>query len=309
MAKSKKLKFSVLIQGYGGECYIGSVAREDYEFFKAKQIDLDQYANCWDDIMFKDVPQEHRIFSPGSPYDCDNLAHASGATMDEASYITVLDEENNTVWESNLDIEYLKKQGVQVELTGDDYNFENAKSGQVIFWGGQGEKGCFFDAEILLAEAFDPSKLVISYTNADGWLLSSGVTYAGEELSGYDGYSTTGKWAEYKFLIAGGEEVYEGVERDEDIEEDDEEDTSESACDSEWDPVAELDKIILDESMYSPWYKGTVKPLREGTYQVEFKDAAWPWPTTDMCEWRDGKWQVYEGLKIKQWRGLNQPAE
>jgi hypothetical protein len=93
--KFTPIRARILIQGYGGECYIGSVPREMYEFFKSKQIDIAQYASNWDDDMFSDVPEDMRPFSPGSPYDCDNLFHASGATMDDSSRLTVINDDTD----------------------------------------------------------------------------------------------------------------------------------------------------------------------------------------------------------------------
>ena len=212
----------IQIYGYGGECYIGSVSREQYEFFKSKRIDIDQYTHSWDENgMWDDVPAEMRPFEPGSPYECDDLFHASGATMDESSWITV--EEVATgkeLFKANLDISTLEDLGVTVYLT-DDCDSEDWPDGKIVFWGGQGEKGCFFDGEVTLRAPFDPARLRISYGNGDDWYISSGVEYDGEDVEGTDGYSTTGKWAEGKFWIAGPEEVYEGQERNEDVDSDD----------------------------------------------------------------------------------------
>lgn len=316
MTTAKPKTYSVLIQGYGGECFIGSVKRETYDFFKAKRIDLEQYISDWDDELFTDVPQKHRFITPGSQYDCDNLCHASGATMDESSYITVLDENYKTVWESILDIERLKKQGVEVVLGSDDFDCESVKPGKVVFWGGQGEKGCFFDAEFPITGSFDPTKLTIFYSNADGWLLSGGVAYDGEDLEGYDGYSTTGKWSEHKFWIGGDEEVYEGVERSED-------DMPENDCESEQDSedieIPEGEEMWAQEVIdshwngipYSIWQPGYLEPVHKGFYDVEYETASWPWANTDRVKWTGKKWQHNrnENTVVMRWRGLAEPAK
>jgi hypothetical protein len=41
------------------------------------------------------------------------------------------------------------------------------------------------------------------------------VQYDGEDIDGND-YDTTGKWGENKWIIVGGEPIYQGEERDED---------------------------------------------------------------------------------------------
>jgi len=319
----------IMLHGYGGECYIGSVSREQYEFFKSKKIDIDQYTHSWDDAgLWDDIPADMRPFDPGSPYDCDDLFHASGATMDESSWITVEEvESGRELFKSNLDISNLEDQGVQVTL-GEDCDNTDWDDGRVVFWGGQGEKGCFFDGEIVLRAPFDPGKLRIHYGNGDDWLLTGGVEYDGEEVEGQDGYSTTGKWAEGKFWIKGDEEVYEGVERDEDGNRDDEEDD-----DAGWDEIAEDHQdddgdvpILEGEEMWaqeaidteselwegiplSPWHPKSLKPDIPGQYEYLAPNGGWPFP--QRAEWTGKKWCDATGVKIEigQWRGLSQPAE
>ena len=337
--KFTPVRARIMLSGYGGECYIGSVSREDYEFFKSRKIDVEQYATDWDDGgRFKDVPDQHRFFSPGQPYDCDDLFHQSGATMDDSSYLTVMnDDTQEDIFETNLRIGNLEDQGIEVECS-DEFDSVDLNEGDVIFWSGQGEKGCFFDGEITLRRPFDPRLLKISYAAGDGWDICSSVTYDGEEVDGFDGYSTTGKWTEHKFWIKGDEEVYAGVERDEDSEEedDDEDLMPENACISErtddaqvfpaykdlndWDPAAELNKIempvlegeetwaqrVIDETDLSPWWPDSQKPVREGEYEVII--GTWPFPLRahwDGVLWKQGDQPVI----VNQWRGLSRPLE
>jgi hypothetical protein len=319
--KFTPVRARLLVQGYGGECYIGSVDRKDYEAFKKGRVDIEQYMSDWDNEFFQDIPDKNRFVEPGQAYECDNLFHGSGASMDSGSYINVLnDETNQDIFETNLDHNSLDDAGITVEC-GDDFDSDDLEPGSVIFWGGQGEKGCFFDAELTLTKPFDPKLLKLTYSNGDGWHLLTGVEYDGVELEGYDGYSTTGKWGEHKFWISGDEEVYESVYRDEE-DEDEDNDTPESACDSEWDPAAELDKIqvpvleseetwasrVIDESMLSPWHGADLVPAHEGEYEVEFVEAKWPFSISGHFEFRDGRWHTPNGLEVKQWRGLKEPA-
>jgi len=312
--KFTPVRARIMLSGYGGECYIGSVSREDYEFFKSRKIDVEQYAMDWDDGgRFKDVPDQHRFFSPGQPYDCDNLFHQSGATMDDSSYLTVVnDDTREDIFETNLRIGNLEDQGIEVECS-DEFDSVDLNEGDVIFWSGQGEKGCFFDGEITLRRPFDPRLLKICYAAGDGWDICSSVTYDGEEVDGFDGYSTTGKWTEHKFWIKGDEEVYAGVERDEDSEEADDDD------DHDW--SEELEKIqvpvlegeetwaqrVIDESEFSAWHDRDVEPVRRGVYEVEYESGSWPWPITAKVKWTGRKWKHdrSENTEIRRWRGLN----
>lgn len=236
--------YRVEIWGYGGEIYWGAVDRKIYDHFKEKEIDIEQYASGWDYDMWKDIPDELQPFPPGAGYECDHGAHLSGATFDESSYVTVYDEKGEQVWQSSLDSVALAKEGVEYDCIDEKY-VNDYDPGTVVFMGAQGEKGLFFSNEFELRAPFDPSKLRINYEDMDGWMLTSNVSYNGEDIDGND-YDTTGKWGEAKWIIVGDtEEVYSGVERDEESYEDTSDDDEEITLDEEWDPAAELDKIAV----------------------------------------------------------------
>jgi hypothetical protein len=146
--------------------------------------------------------------------------------------------------------------------------------------------------------------LRVTYGNGDDWYLSTGVEYDGEEIDGYNGYSTNGKWVEHKFWIVGDEEVYEGRERNEDEEEEDvpvldgEEMQAQEAIDNEpktWEGIP-----------LTPWWPDSQKPVREGEYEVIL--GTWPFPLRahwDGVLWKQGDQPVI----VNQWRGLSQPLE
>lgn len=305
----------MLIQGYGGECYAGKIDRKIYEYFASQRIDMDEYAGDWDGIFNDNVPNNLQPFQPGSPYECDGLWHASGAEMSDLNEIRVDADDGTELWVHNCGYSDLEDSGVTVnQLGGED--LDDLDDGEVVFWGGQGEKGCFFDCEFVLRAPFDPKKLTIGYENCNGWYIINSVEYDGEELDGSGGYSTTGKWAEHKWILGGDEEVYDGVSLDDREDEglewahetgtDNPIDFPESACDSEtWDPAAELDKIELPTT---DWFPADIKPVHKGEYECEFKIATWPWPAVRMCEWTGRTWkETSTGDKVKgdfQWRGL-----
>ena len=237
--------YRVEIWGRGGEVYYGTVDRKVYDFFKSKAIDMDQYAGGWDEDMWSDIPEDLQPFPPGAPYECDHTVHTSGATFDESSYITVYDETGTQVWQSSLGSVDLVNEGVEFECSSENYP-NDLPTGTVLFYGAQGEKGTFFGNEFELKAPFDPSKFTIYYEDVDGWELVNSVEYDGVGIDGND-YDTVGKWGENKWVIIGGEAVYDGVERDEDSESDDE-DEEEITSDEEWDPAEELEKIEVPKS-------------------------------------------------------------
>jgi DNA-directed RNA polymerase subunit RPC12/RpoP len=299
----------MLIQGYGGESYAGKVDRAVYDYFAEKQIDIEEYATDWDDKFSDKVPAELQPFSPGSPYDCDGLWHASGAELSDLNEIRVDADDGTEIWVHNCGYSDLENSGVTVAQWGGE-DLDDLADDEVVFWGGQGEKGCFFDCEFTLRAPFDPKKLKVGYENCDGWYIINNVEYDGEELDGTGGYSTTGKWAENKWILGANVEAYDPVscEDDEDDEEDELPTIQELEEDSEeWDPVAELDKI--SEDMMTDWYPVDTKPVRKGEYEVRNTHTpVWPFPATFKATWTGRTWKDSDGAKVEniiEWRGLN----
>lgn len=266
-------KYKVEIWGYGGEIYWGAVDREVYDLFKSKSIDIEQYASSWDEI-WDDIPEDKRPFEPGSPYECDHGCHQSGATFDESSYITVYDETGEQVWQSSLSTAALDEHGVEYDCI-DEHIINDYPEGTVVFFGAQGEKGLFFSNKFEIKSPFDPKKLRVTYEDCDGWELTSGVSYDGEDIDPND-YDTTGKWGENKWIIVGDEEVYDGIERDEESYEDTSDDDEEITLDEDESTAeegfAELNNFLADlgEQIGAP--EEEIEELRT---------AKWPFPTDD----------------------------
>lgn len=290
------VQVQLLIQGYGGEAYAGRVDRKMYDFFAKHKYDISEYAGDWDGDWTERIPRELQPFPPGSPYECDGLWHASGAELDSSNQISLTEVTGGReIWTHSLGCGALEDAGVTVQETGGT-DLDELDENEVVFWGGQGEKGCFFDCEFTLRAPFDPKKLIINYENCDGWFLVTSVEYDGEELDGSGGYSTTGKWAEHKFILLNGEEVFEAVPWDE-REENDE-------VDDDWDPAAELDKIRVPELEVSDWFPVDTKPAYKGTYEAVI-DAPWPLSGIRMVEWTGRSWKENgKKVAIKEWRGL-----
>lgn len=296
--------YTIYIGGYGGEAYAGKVDKATYDYFKEHKIDIEEYANNWDD-NFDNIPRELQPFSPGSPYDCDGLFHASGAELSNLNEIVINDENGNQHWTCAAGLNELEDEGVTVNEWG-GCDFDDLPEDTIVHWGGQGEKGTFFDGEIELTQPFDPKKLTVNYENCDGWWIINNVEYDGVEIDGSGGYSTTGKWTENKWVLCNGDEVYESVSQEDREEEEELPTIQELEEDSEaWDPTAELDKIT--EYMMTEWYPKDIKPTRKGEYEVDLgKLVAWPFSRIIRAEWTGRSWKNDDGekVKIESWRGL-----
>ena len=194
--------YRVMLSGYGGEIVLGSVPREQYEYFRDNEIDIEEYA--WDCDNEQEVPEEMQPFTPGEWHSCDDVAHESGCELSEYNYITVTDENGKEHWQCKLGYSELTDAGVEVDETEESLCSDRAdRENTVGFIGQSVEKGCFFEGELNLTAPFDPAKLAINYSDIEGWSLITGVTYDGEDIEGYDGYDTRGKSSEFKFYDTG----------------------------------------------------------------------------------------------------------
>lgn len=277
--------YRVEIWGRGGEVYWGTVDRKIYDFFKSKEIDIEQYAGSWEERMWDDIPFDLQPFSPGSPYEGGHNAHISGATFDESSHIAVYDETGAQIWTSTLGTAVLEENGATSDCI-DEHYINDYPDGTVVFWGAQGEKGTFFGNDFELRAPFDPSKLRVVYEDMDGWELTSGVQYDGEDIDGND-YDTTGKWSENKWIIVGGEPPYQGVERDEEAYEDTSDDDEEITLD-------ELEGT-LDELGASLGMPMTPEEMEEA-YTIDCQHCAWRGPMVN-AEFKDGNFFCPQCLK------------
>lgn len=294
--------YTLTISGYGGETYAGGVDRKIYDYFKEKQIDISQFAYTWDDELWRDVPDGMMPFSPGSPYECDGIFHASGAELSSMNYVTVTDENSETHWESSAGYSELEDAGVNIECLACN-EIGDQDDGTVVFWGGNGEKGCFFEGEIKLRAPFDPKKLTIYYEDCDDWCLISSVEYDGEEIDGSNGYSTTGKWSDAKWIIIGGEEVYEGVERDDDFNDHMDQEVSNEGVNA----FSALVQAIAD-AREENWNSTDVKPAAKGIYECKFVNGVWPLGDVRNAEWTGRSWKE-NGKKAPEMIGWREMEE
>ena len=194
--------YRVMLSGYGGEIVLGSVPREQYEYFRDNELDIEEYA--WDCDNEQEVPEEMQPFTPGEWHSCDDVAHESGCELSEYNYITVTDENGKEHWQCKLGYSELTDAGVEVDETEESLCSDRTdRENTVGFIGQSVEKGVFFEGELNLTAPFDPAKLAINYSDIEGWSLITGVTYDGEDIEGYDGYDTRGKSSEFKFYDTG----------------------------------------------------------------------------------------------------------
>ncbi len=194
--KNEKKKYDIFLQGYGGEFVLGSITKEQYEFW-SKREDLDEYVYDWDSEI--EIPEEMKLFSPGDWYELDNLEHINGCEFSELCSVVVYDEDGNEVWASPLSVSALEERGVGTDgMHRSEYYIEYDTKEEYFFSGQNFEKGTFQTYQIETYGDFDPAKLNFSTNDVNGWEFVDGVSYESIELEDTSGYSTTGKGSEFK---------------------------------------------------------------------------------------------------------------
>lgn len=295
---------TITLYGYGGEIVLGRIPEEAYDYWEGRE-DLADFAYDWDGEI--DVPADARFITDGCWHEVDDICHENGCEASDSCMIEVTDMlEDREIWASNLDLDNLANKGVDTQGHHHVRPQETEPDGTCVFLGQSFEKGTFFSGTIRITQPFDHKKLAVTWTDCDGWRLISGVDYDGEEVEGWDGYSTTGKSTHF--------EVYR-VERDEN---------------EEWDPKAELDRIFEDfpliegEEMWAQeaidtepevwngipltkWWPGDFEPYHRGQYEVMPDHTDWPFP--QRARWTGKKWMLDgQEVQVRKWRGLTQPA-
>jgi hypothetical protein len=194
------MKYKIEIGGRGGEVVIGTVQSDFYDLVQENEIDFDDYA--WNSDFFEEnedveIPEDIRPFEPGEWYDCDNMAHHSGPSLED-SYISVIDETGNVIHDA-FTLDQFYELGSDSEQTEEVYPQETLEDGDVYFIGQSFEKGHFLTFECE-DEVFDPKKLVFMTGDYDGWELVTGLSYNGTALDDLGELSTSGKGSEFQLI-------------------------------------------------------------------------------------------------------------
>lgn len=188
------MKYRIEISGRGGEVVIGKVKREFYDVFEEGDLDFEDYV--WNDGFFEEnedveIPEDIQPFYPGDWFDCDDIAHEYGVTVDDA-YITV--SQGDEIIHDNVEANVLESgaNGLTLECNEEIIPEELLKPGDTYFVGQSYEKGFFFSYEFE-ADNFDLSKLTLYVTDVNGWELITSAKYDEQELEDLGELSTNGK--------------------------------------------------------------------------------------------------------------------
>ena len=284
----KTLKFTprtyrINMWGYGGEVVMGTVSREIYDYFVENKLSVSDFAWDSDYAEKKNIPEDMWPFPPGSWYECDNLCHTNGVSMN-AGTLQIDDENGEEVLNRSLET----LDGTDIGLTIEGEYWTGMVEDGVVFIGRSNEKGTFFDAELPLDLPFDETKLTIYRDEVEGEEIAYAVFYGDEEIENY-GASTDGKSSDFAFVLM------------EDSEE----------VDRYTEPVDTYINYWPEDYEKTVTFKFNKKnrPPQPGDYKCTWSPGYGT--SYGSLEWTGDKWLEYEYnipkevTGVKEWEGLN----
>ena len=196
-----KKKYEVTLNGIGGEVVVGSITKEQYDYWVGKN-DSDIYQHFLeDDIEDSEAPSEAWIGNRW--FEMDNIEHLNGCELSNVNNIDVLIDgnERSLVFECNLGKESIKGTGIKIELNKVDS--KGLEKGYYFLYQPLEKGGLTIQIET--ENEFDLKMLTLICTefvmpNKKGCFISS-VDYEGGDVIEGDGFCdgdfTDTHWVEF----------------------------------------------------------------------------------------------------------------
>jgi len=285
--------YKISMWGYGGEKVMGTVSREVWDYCMENQVDISEIAWSDEDTVQDEMNLDVDMlpFTPGSWYECDDMAHTNGVSRN-AGTLQIEDENGNTVFQKSLDDIVGGGEDGEPDWSCNDEAWIGSKpAGTVVFIGTSNEKGTFFEGEIELRQPFDIEKLVLGYDEIDGEELVNSVTYDDEDIDNFGG-STDGKSSDFGMYLvkdSNNWETYAPEEKDWGH-------PPHGSSPSNWEK-SETFKFKKVQPTLPGYYSCTWKHFGT-TYGSAY------WDGTQFGEWEYGKFNPITG-EIVTWSGYN----
>lgn len=198
MKENRKFTFS--ISRNGGETVMGHITKEQYEYWKDKCEDLQEYVMGFDLLEYEsehDIPDEAKFDKPW--FDVDNIVHICGGEIAQTQFLFIEEYDENMKliksWDPiDLDFSNLDKIGIQLN----DYQSYDCDNESVhdkyYFYGQTFNKGTWHNEEpIAIPEDLELSKLMLNCVEVEGWLVCNSICYEGLDEEIYLSEDSTGK--------------------------------------------------------------------------------------------------------------------
>ena len=185
----------------GGEVVVGSITKEQYDYWHNKSDEEISQHFLEDDIEESEVPSDAWIGNRW--FEMDNVEHLNGCELSIANKIEVWFDgnERSCIFECDLDEGMLKKKGVKISL--DTVNFKDFEKGYYFLYHPIEKGGLKID--INSEGDFDPKKLTLVGTELvmpkNKGIYISSLDYEGGNVIEGDGFGegdfTDTHWVEF----------------------------------------------------------------------------------------------------------------
>ena len=184
-----KLNFS----RYGGEVAMGTITKDQYEYWADRQSEFEEYMPQVDfdaDDANKDIPPKAQFDRPF--YEYEDICHVSGVEWADSQtmYIEEVDKDGGPleddkggfVSDIQHDFEDLESLGAEIKCVEEHHAGSKSCENQYYFFGQYFNKGGWHTPEIIKTgpEGIEIDKLKIEYVNADGFNAFNEITYDGQ---------------------------------------------------------------------------------------------------------------------------------
>ena len=194
-------KYELTMGRIGGEGVVGSITKEQYDYWVNKNDDEIYQHFLEDDIEESEVPSDAWIGNRW--FEMDNVEHLNGCELSNVNNIDVLIDgnERSLVFECNLGKESIKGIGIKIELNKVDW--KGLEKGYYFLYQPLEKGGLTIQIET--ENEFDPKMLTLICTefvmpNKKGCFISS-VDYEGGDVIEGDGFCdgdfTDTHWVEF----------------------------------------------------------------------------------------------------------------
>ena len=184
--------FRLLFSRYGGEVAMGTISKEQFEYWSDKD-GFEEYMAGVDfdsDDANKEIPARARFNNPF--YDYNDICHLSGPEWADSQtlYIEEIDKDGKPMQDGNggyvKDIQYdfgdLESMGAEIECSETHNSGSKSCDNHYYVFGQYFNKGGWHTPDIIKTgpDGIEIDKLKISYVDADGFKVFNEVMYDNE---------------------------------------------------------------------------------------------------------------------------------
>ena len=208
LENSEIKEFTIKLYGRGTDRGIGTITKEQYEYWNEHSDDLGDALNDQYDYEENETPEDAKL-----PYEYYNeyedIAFETGIDEDSC-YISITDSDGNELYDDELFSFLTTVHGDSDscdEATEEKdevyFNTSCMSEGYYVYWQ-QGGKGTYFEGTIEIDKdsEFNPKLLKFNTVDFDGNSMVTNVLYDDEDIENSGG-EWSGKWDDYQVIKLG----------------------------------------------------------------------------------------------------------